>query len=162
MDGIELCKDNSRNVVIVHIWKGINFETKHWLPLQSERERRAKKKCRQAAAATVEKLWNFVCCRACRIAAHTNKTHTHTYTDTHATLYCLPHTHTWQYWKLIWTLGSRQKTICKMKEKNSIDVDFPHVVIPLTLYSFPASDGFPSPLDLAHLTVVMKLPTLLQ
>lgn len=124
-----------------------------------------RKKCRQAAAATVEKLWNFVCCRACRIAAHTNKvihTNTHLYRHTCYSLLPPTHTHTWQYWKLIWTLGSRQKTICKMKEKNSIDVDFPHVVIPLTLYSFPASDSLPSPLPLAHLTVVMKLPTLLQ
>lgn len=38
------------------------------------------------AAATVEKLWNFVCCRACRIAAHTNKlihTHQHRHTPKH-------------------------------------------------------------------------------
>lgn len=100
------------------------------------------------AAATVEKLWNFVCCRACRIAAHTNKlihrkthTHRHTYKDTHMLLSIASHTHTWQYWKLIWTLGSREKTICKMKEKktSSIVVDFPHVVIhpstPLLLHS---------------------------
>lgn len=77
---------------------------------------------------TVEKLWNFVCCRACRIAAHTNKlihrkthTHRHTYKDTHMLLSIASHTHTWQYWKLIWTLGSRQKTICKMKEKKKLN-----------------------------------------
>lgn len=81
------------------------------------REKEEQKKCRQAAAATVEKLWNFVCCRACRIAAHTNKTHTHLHRHTCYSLLPPTHTHTWQYWKLIWTLGSRQKTICKMKEK---------------------------------------------
>lgn len=160
---MELCKDNSRNVVIVHIWKGINFETKHWLPLQSERERTERKnpdrQQHHSSTATVEKLWNFVCCRACRIAAHTNKLihiNAHTPKHIHMLLSIASHTHTWQYWKLIWTLGSRQKTICKMKEKknSSIVVDFPHVVIPLYTPFAPQ--------PLAHLTVVMKLPTLLQ
>lgn len=126
------------------------------------REKEEQKKMQTGSSSNCGKIVKL-CLLSCVSHSSTHKQNTHTPTQTHMLLSIASHTHTrdniensFGHW------AASKKQFAKWKKKNSIDVDFPHVVIPLTLYSFPASDSLPSPLPLAHLTVVMKLPTLLQ